>query len=182
MGAGEPVVGLSVRAMPIDLRGALERIYARHKHDVYRIALRYGGGRSDWAEDVTQDVFVSLARNIDSLDARDDLMGWLYCATTRRCLNRLETERSRARAPVRWLIALIGGEPSRPDAIVGARDAIVRALAHLDSLPPKERVAFAMFRIDQRPIEEIARTMGHTKGYVSKLISRADARLREVLT
>jgi RNA polymerase sigma-70 factor (ECF subfamily) len=78
-------------------------------------------------------------------------------------------------------LALIRDEPPRPDAIASARDAIARALVQLESLPPKERVAFAMFRIDQVPIEEIARTMGHTKGYVSKLISRAEARLREVL-
>ena len=164
----------------VDTATALERIYGRHCDDVYRIALRYGGGRREWAEDVVQDVFLVLAGKLASLDDHDALMGWLYRTTTRRCLNRLESERFRELFP-QWLQHLGLHEPSQPDAIVAARGEVDRALAALAKLPPKERVAFAMYRLDERPVLEIARTIGHSKGYVSKLITRAEARLAKVL-
>jgi RNA polymerase sigma-70 factor (ECF subfamily) len=179
MGGG-PTAELGVLALSVDLQTILERTYERHKRDVYKIALRYGGGRTDWAEDILHDVFVLLAKNLHALDAHEDLMGWLYRTTTHRCLNRLEMERFRALAPLRWFYALVFPEPTRPDAIAFAKEDIERALACIASLPPKERIAFSMFRIDQRPLREIADILGHTEGYVSKLVSRAEKRLLEV--
>ncbi|MFO0728699.1 MAG: sigma-70 family RNA polymerase sigma factor [Myxococcota bacterium] len=158
---------------------ALERLYLRHRHDVYRIALRYGGGRSGWAEDVVQDVFMRLGRALPGLEDRGALMGWLYRVTTRRCLNRLESERVRAlfrlRAPKT--------EPLAPstEAIVEAQQALAATLQTLETLPPKERVAFAMHRLDGMTMDEIGAVMGHKKSYVCRLIARAEARLREVL-
>lgn len=166
---------------PADPQVELAELYHRHRDDVVRLALRYGGGRREWAEDVVQDVFVTLARALPDLDDHRALAGWLYRVTTRRCLNRLEAERVRAVAPLAWLHALFGPEPPRPDAIAIAKSEIDRALTALATLPPKERVAFAMHRLDDRTVVEIAETMGHTKGYVSKLIARAEAQLTEVL-
>jgi RNA polymerase sigma-70 factor (ECF subfamily) len=172
---------LEGEALSLETADALERLYDRHKTDVYRIALRYGGGRADWAEDVVQDVFIALAGALPRLHDQDALMGWLYRVTTRRCLNRLQLERFRALAPLRWLGLGLGptSEPPRPDAIVSARTELDRALARLSELPPKERIAFAMYRLDGLTIPEIGRALGHTKGYVSKLIARAEARLLE---
>src|SRR5262249_43959207 len=39
-----------------------EALYRRHHRLVFRVALRYGGGNTAWAEDVTQDVFVDLLK------------------------------------------------------------------------------------------------------------------------
>jgi RNA polymerase sigma-70 factor (ECF subfamily) len=47
----------------------------------------------------------------------------------------------------------------------------------LQALPPKEQVAFCMLHIDAVPQTEIARILGYSRGYVSKLITRATARL-----
>jgi RNA polymerase sigma-70 factor, ECF subfamily len=65
------------------------------------------------------------------------------------------------------------------DALAGARDELRRAFRALDALPAKERVAFAMHTIDGLTLEEIGAVLGHTKGYVSKLVTRAQARLTQ---
>jgi RNA polymerase sigma-70 factor, ECF subfamily len=156
------------------IRERVEALYQRHKAEVFRLALRYGGGRRAWAEDVTHDVFVALLESIGRLDRDDELGGWFYRVTTRRCLHRLERERSRARALVRWLVRAVTGEGPRPDAIASARidlDAVAHAF---DRLSPKEQIAFSMYHLDGKDQLEIARVMGHSKGYVSKLLARAE--------
>lgn len=159
----------------------LEQIYRRHRVEVYRIALRYGGGRRAWAEDVVQDVFVRLAVALAGLDDRDALMGWLYRVTTRRCLHRLEHERVRAVAPLRWIAERWWGSPPQPDAIVAAKAELQQAFALLETLAPKARVAFLMHRMDGRTFEEIGEILGHSKGYICKLVSRAERKLEEGL-
>jgi RNA polymerase sigma-70 factor (ECF subfamily) len=168
-------------ALSGSLSGELERLYVLHRSDVHRIALRYGGCRTAWAEDVVQDVFLALAGALDELDERDDLMGWLFRVTTRRCLQRLERERFAAWAPIRWSYALMSSSPRPPEEIVAERGEVDRALLALSLLPPKERVAFSLIYIDGLSVDEAGRVLGHSKGYISKLVHRAEVRLAEVL-
>jgi RNA polymerase sigma-70 factor (ECF subfamily) len=157
----------------------LEALYRRHHRLVFRIALRYGKGDVSWAEDVMQDVFLDLMKALPTLNELDDLGGWLYRATTNRCFNRLRRERLLSLAPVRWLLGERQPEPRPPDALAIARDDLRRAFDALDALPIKERVAFSMYHLDGTEQEEIGRVLGHSKGYVCKLIQRAVERLGE---
>ncbi|WP_437871488.1 RNA polymerase sigma factor [Sorangium sp. So ce363] len=157
-----------------------EALYRRHHPLVYRLALRYGRGNVAWAEDVTQDVFLDLMKALATLTDRDNLEGWLYRATSNRCLNRLRRDRFLDLAPFRWLLGQDEADP-RPmlEEVAIARDDLRRAFKALGTLPPKEQVAFSMFYLDGKEQEEIGSVLGHSKGYVCKLIQRAVARLRE---
>jgi RNA polymerase sigma-70 factor, ECF subfamily len=158
----------------------VEALYRRHHHLVYRLALRYGRGDVAWAEDVTQDVFLDLMKALATLTDRDNLEGWLYRATSNRCLNRLRRDRFLALPPIRWLLGQDEADP-RPmlEEVAIARDDLRRAFKALGELPPKEQVAFSMFYLDGKEQEEIGSVLGHSKGYVCKLIQKAVARLRD---
>ncbi|MEM6291802.1 MAG: sigma-70 family RNA polymerase sigma factor [Myxococcota bacterium] len=156
----------------------VEALYVEHRELVYRLALRYGGGNPAWAEDLTQEVFVRLFDVIDDLEARDGLESWFYRVTSNRCLNRLRAERLRNSGPVRWLLGRRAPEPRDPERIVAAREGLAHAWETLATLPPKERVAFSMHYVDGKKQTEIAEILGHSKGYVSKLIKRAEDRVR----
>ena len=161
----------------------VEVLYLEHRDRVYRLALRYGGGSHAWAEDITQEVFLRLFDVVDGL--QDDgspatLEPWFYRVTTNRCLNRLRAERLRDSAPVRWLLGRRAddGQSRDPERVTAAREGLALADAVLASLPPKERVAFSMHVLDGKKQIEIAELLGHSKGYVSKLIARAEERIR----
>jgi len=49
----------------------------------------------------------------------------------------------------------------------------------LAKLPPKQRVAFCMYRLDGKEQAEIGEILGFSKSYVCKLIKRAEATIRE---
>jgi RNA polymerase sigma-70 factor (ECF subfamily) len=156
----------------------VSELYRKHHRLVFHLGLRYGQGNVAWAEDVTQEVFLSLFKVIHTLRDTSDMEGWLYRATTNRCLNRLRRDRFLALAPVRWLLGEQQPPPSPPESLAIARDDLRRVLDALGALDPKERVAFAMYYLDGKEQEEIGQVLGHTKGYVCKLIQRAVSRVR----
>lgn len=156
----------------------VEALYREHRDLVYRLALRYGGGRPAWAEDITQEVFVRLFEVLDRLEQRDGYEAWFYRVTSNRCLNRLRAERLRNSAPVRWLLGKRADQPEDMENVVSARQELEQAWKVLETLAPKERVAFSMHYIDGKRQVEIAQILGHSKGYVCKLIKRAESRVR----
>lgn len=156
----------------------VEALYVQHREFVYRLALRYGGGSHAWAEDVTQEVFLRLFDALAQLEDDRAMEPWFYRVTTNRCLNRLRSERLRNSAPVRWLLGRRNEDGRSPERVAAARQGLEQASAVLASLPPKERVAFSMHVLDGKKQIEIAEVLGHSKGYVSKLIARAEERVR----
>lgn len=60
---------------------AFNTLVTRHIEFVYNSALRQLGGAAHRAEDVTQAVFVDLARNAPKLLGRSEIIGWLYTST-----------------------------------------------------------------------------------------------------
>ncbi len=159
-------------------RPRIDALYRRYHDLVYRLALRYGRGDSAWAEDVTQEVFLRVFDVIDRLEEGDGLEGWFYRVTSNRCLNRLRRERVRNAAPVRWLLGEKARPPIDPERLTAAREGLGQAWAVLDELPPKERLAFCMVHVDGKTLVEIGEILGHTKGYICKLVKRAEARIR----
>ncbi len=153
-------------------------LYRQHRDQVYRLALRYGRGDRTWAEDVTQDVFVSLCKVIDRLEDDDALKGWFYRVATNRCLSRLRREAVANAPAVRWLLGRSAQVPDDPEAQATERRDLRRVDAVLASLPPKQRIAFCMYRLDGKEQAEIGEILGFSKSYVCKLIKRAEAKIR----
>ena len=157
----------------VDTRTRVRTLYRRHRDEVYRLALRYGQGDPTWAEDIVQDVFVTLCRKIDTLDDEADLGGWFYRVTHNRCLSGLR-RRAVAQSPaVRWLL----GRRSVPtdDRRAEHRAGLNEVFAVVDTLAPKQRLAFCMYHLDGMEQAEIGDVLGVSKSYVCKLIQRATA-------
>ncbi len=154
----------------------VERLFERHHADVYRWALRYTAGDGALAEDVVQEVFIALLKTVDRLQDHDDLARWLYRVTANRCLTVLR--RRQVRTTV--LRALRVAEPTAHvvDDRIAARDTLARVFQAMAELPPKERVVFTMLHVDGLRHTDIARALGYSKGYVSKLVKRATQHIR----
>lgn len=155
----------------VDTRTRVRELYRRHRDDVYRLALRYGQGDPAWAEDIVQDVFVTLCRKVDKLDDDADLGGWFYRVTHNRCLSRLR-RRAVAQSPaVRWLLGRRG--VAHDDQRAEHRAGLHEVFTFVDALQPKQRLAFCMYHLDGMEQAEIGEVLGVSKSYVCKLIKRA---------
>lgn len=152
-------------------------LYEREKDALFRAALRVGGGRRAFAEDVVQDVFVALLMGFDGLDHSRDLGGYLYRATMNGCLSRLRKEAVRANPVVAFLLGGTVDTAPSPDIRARLDGAQRDALDALKLLPHRERVAFCMVRLDDAPLADVALVLSCSVPTASRLVTRADALL-----
>lgn len=152
-------------------------LYERERDRLFRAALRVGGGRRAFAEDVVQDVFVNLLTGMARIDDSRDLGGYLYRATMNGCFSRLRKEAVRNNP----LVALVLGAQTSPapSADIAARldGAHREALDALKILPSRERVAFCMVRLDDAPLADVAEVLSVSVPTACKLVQRAEAAL-----
>jgi RNA polymerase sigma-70 factor (ECF subfamily) len=163
-------------ALPRDRAPArtFEDCYQSYSRDVYRIALRYGGGRRAFAEDVTQDVFVKLVQHLDEID---DVAAWLYRVAAHVAISHLRREQSLfTRARRAWSQQRQLVDPPQQESLEMGEQARA-ALARLRTLPPRERVIVCMKTLDGKTQREIAQALSLSEGYVSKLLTRAWERI-----
>jgi RNA polymerase sigma-70 factor (ECF subfamily) len=135
----------------------LEGIYREHFDFVYRKAARLGGPGID-AEEAAQEVFLVVARRLDSFDGSSLVTTWLYGIT-------LNVVRGlRRRAQVRWLfereMASTVENTLRSIDRVEVLDAHRIAYEILDKLSPKKREVFILHELEGLPCEEIAAMVG----------------------
>ena len=155
----------------------VQRLYDRHARLVHHLALRYGGGDRAWAEDVTQDVFVGLFEHARDVARAENPAGWFYRVTTNRCLTRLRRERFLDAPAVRTLLRRRARQPACPEALGIVRDDLARAFGIVAAAPPKARIAFFMYHVDGKTLDEIGLALGHSTSWVCKLIKRLEGRI-----
>ena len=164
------------RASSMGLSIDFATLYERHRDAVYRLALRYGAGRSAWAEDIVQDVFIVALEDAKFSSGKCDAAAWLYRVTTNRCLSRLKRERL-----YRMIAAVVGGaravEHRTPERAYDGSEALTALESWIDRLPATEKVVFSMHVQDDKSQVEIAAILGFSKGYVSKLLARVESKL-----
>jgi len=146
------------------------------------------------AEELTQDVFVQVFRVRHRYEPKSKLATWIYRIATNMCLNELRRPERRLKVDL-WDTR--GNEDpshepslSDPKAVSPEDGAAARELAsalerEIGALPPKQRIALLLARVDGLPYREIAEVLGCTEGAVKALLFRAThglkARLQEFL-
>jgi RNA polymerase sigma-70 factor, ECF subfamily len=149
-----------------DPRGA-EALLERHQKEVYNVALRMLGEPSA-AEDAAQDAFLRAFTRLDLYREGEPFGAWLHGIVRNRCLDIL---RSRARAAAVYPLVA----PPKPDAEADAirnleAQGVRRALSRL---PARERALLVLRYWEDRPMEEVAQTLGMTDGAARVALHRA---------
>jgi RNA polymerase sigma-70 factor (ECF subfamily) len=148
-------------------------------------------GYESRAEEITQDVFVQVFRFRHRYRPESRLSTWVFTIATNLCLNEL-------RRPERQLrVDLWEPHPDEPEVREGpplpdpaavspeqgaASLEMIRALeAAVAALPPKQRAALLLSRLDGMAYRDVAEVLGTTEGAVKALLFRATHGLRDRL-
>jgi len=157
--------------------GSFDLLYAEEAPHVFAWAMRYARGRRAWAEDLTHEVFVRAWEHRAWL-REDDVRGWLFRVTQNAAFSALRRESTVASRAWQAVMGTLGRESApTPEALLEGRQAVGAATAAIDALPGQERVVMTLRALDELSQREIAQLLSLSEGYVSKLLSRARARL-----
>ena len=132
-------------------RVLFRREYARVNATVYRIV---GSARD--ADDLVQETFIAVFRGLARFRGDSKLSTWIDRIAVRVVFHRIREERGKTSVPLD-VVGDVEGAGGSMDAQAHARDGLRRLYATLAELSPESRTAFALFAIDGRSIEEVAK-------------------------
>jgi RNA polymerase sigma factor (sigma-70 family) len=156
---------------------AFATLVERHINLVYSVALRHVGNPHH-AEEITQAVFVILARKSGQIRRSVVLPGWLYHAARLTAANFLRSETQRAR---REQEAYMQSNPNEtePEVWLQLAPLLDRAMAGLGE---KDRDAVVLRFFEDKKMHEVGTALGMSEEAAKKRTARAVEKLRRFFT
>jgi RNA polymerase sigma-70 factor (ECF subfamily) len=160
---------------------AFETLYRAFHVPLWRFAYYYTESR-EVAEDVVQDVFVSLWDRREQLTIRESLEVYLYTAVKHRALDlirRDQTARRIARIEGNERVAGVAIEQTEQQQ---DHEEVHQVIQHvLASMPTQRRKILTMRWIDGLKYDEIAQILGMSLSAVKMQVKRGSEQLRPLL-
>lgn len=156
---------------------AFRELVHRYLDLVYTTALRQVGGNAANAADVSQSVFIELARQSSRLISHPTLTGWIYTATLRMAAHYVRDEIRRQRraqeAHVQYLLQCEAAEVELDwSRLRPVLDHAMMALGEID------RLAVLLRHFERRPLAEVGACLGLSDNAARMRVDRALDKLR----
>lgn len=168
---------------------AFNELVTAYEQRVFALVQRMIGDRAE-AEDLAQEVFVTVFKSIGTFRGDSKLSTWLYRVTTNHCKNRIKYlarrhDRSQDELDENAGSVAEAGPPGpmrRPDrAVEGAQMEKVLQEA-INSLDEDHRAVVILREVEDLSIEEICEITGLPDGTVKSRLHRARLALRKKIT
>lgn len=171
---------------------AFKELVESHRDVVFNLTFRMLGNRAE-AEDVAQEVFITVFKTIDSFREESKFSTWLYRVTVNHCKNRIkylarrhdrdrdeldETKPAGDAAPGATGVPVVARRPDR--ALEGAQLEKLMQDA-IGALDDEHRVLVVLRDVEDLSIEEICEITGLPDGTVKSRLHRARLVLRKKL-
>jgi len=167
-------------ALAVDRTRALGALYDRHAGLVYGLAMKILGSQPE-AEDLTQEIFLSLCGKCDYDPARGTLSAFLVTLTRSRAIDRIRARGRKAR-----LLDTLGQEPITDEPLspldeISQGECTERVRAALAALPQTQRRVLELAYYRGLSQTEIAAELDTPLGTVKSWARRGLFSLRESL-
>lgn len=154
---------------------AFERLYRAHHARVFSLALRMAGPQ--WAEDLTQEVFIRAWKKLGTFRQEASFGTWLHRLAVNLILSRRETLKKREQRQLPAGGVVLERTASRRESPGLALD----IEAAIQRLPNRAKEVFVLYEIQGYPHAEIGEMMGISAGTSKSQLHRARMILREHL-
>ena len=160
----------AVRSEPDRVKDTLVR---RYRQPVHEFLKRQGLSHED-AEDLTQEIFLRLHRNLDKFDPQYPFMPWFRTLATHVCINW-----KKAQPKAASLDAMEVDPAGAPGD--GPRDPSALLQREIEKLPPEYKMVLTYLYFQGLSIADIADAMHIPPGTVKTWLFRAREHLKEKL-
>lgn len=184
-----------VRRLAEGDRAAFERVYRQHNAALIRVATGIVKSRAS-AEEVAQDTWLAVLRNIGSFEGRSSLAGWIFTILVNRA-------RSRAKRDGRVVSFDEGGEDNgleaafdgrghwkdapglweelTPERILAGRNVMDHVAAAIEALPAGQRAVMVLRAQEGLEAAEVCAILDISEGNMRVLLHRARLAVRAAL-
>jgi RNA polymerase sigma-70 factor (ECF subfamily) len=168
---------------------SFDELFERYGSMVYSLALQILGDREE-ALDVSQEVFLTIYRKMDSFRGESSIKTWIYCIAVHRAVNRLRwwnrlrrrgtvsLEEHLSKGPNRELSSNMKSDVQTPEDALLVQEKHAEIERMLQDLPLQQRIAVIMRDIEGLSYEEIAESMKVSLGTVKSRIARGRETLK----
>jgi RNA polymerase sigma-70 factor (ECF subfamily) len=175
-------LGLAVPAIETpaaERRRRLDDLFKEHASYVARLAFRLLG-REEEVDDIVQDVFITLFRNLEKIRQSESLRAWLGTTTVRTVRRRLRVRRMgfllRRKDQVDPM-ELKGSGASGED-----RAALWNVHLALERVGVEARIAWVFRYLEQESVDDVARLCGCSRSTAKRRIADAHQAVRRALS
>lgn len=157
----------------------LDELFKQHAAYIARIAFRLLG-REDEVDDIVQDVFITLFRNLEKIRQSESLRSWLATTTVRMVRRRLRVRR------IGFL--LLGKDHVDPGELRGSgtsgedRAALWNIHRALERVGVNARIAWVLRYLEQESVDEVARLCGCSRSTAKRRIGAAHRVVKRALS
>lgn len=142
------------------------------------------------AEDIAQDVFIEVYRNVQQFRADSKLSTWLYRIAVNRSLNHIRNNKKHRwfqlgndseEAKNKQVLKLKTAESDEPEYNLENKQRALILKQAIDGLPNSQKVAFTLNKYEELSYQEIAEVMDLSVASVESLLFRAKKGLQKKL-
>ncbi len=165
-----------------------EELYNEHKNLVYNLALQYVQNTED-AEEITQDVFVSVYEKLDAFRQESKHSTWLYRITINKSLDFLKAKKRQKRFS--FFTSLFHEETgeekhqisdfNHPGIMIEEKEQLKKLFALINGLPDNQKTALILMKIEEKSQVETGEIMNMSPKAVESLVQRAKSNLAKKL-
>jgi RNA polymerase sigma factor (sigma-70 family) len=141
------------------------------------------------AEDITQEVFVTIFKSILSFNEQSSLSTWIYRIAVNKCLDHL---RAQSRRRKNGFFSMLFDKDNtgamhekahfeHPGILLEQKENARYLFEAIETLPPNQKTVFVLAHIEELPQKEISDIMNMSLKAVESLLQRAKANLRKKL-
>ena len=159
---------------------AFNKIASKYQKNIYWLARRMLGNHLD-ADEITQEVLITIYRKLHSFKFNSSLFTWIYKITSTRSINLLNKKK------MRRFISLEDTNPSE----FTSRDVIINRIENKEKLekldevlmkiPIKQRQVFIMRQLEELSYEEISKIVGKSIGGLKANYHHALKKIMEMM-
>lgn len=158
-----------------DSNRQMEEIVREHADMVYRLALVHMKKTQD-AEDIFQEVFVRLVKNLDKLKSDEHIKAWLIRVTINCCKSQFGRAFRQHETPIEQELLQ---ERIEAEEIESDSDNIVYEL--VQKLPDKYRTVIHLFYFEELSVKEISGVLKKQESTIKSQLSRGREKLKVLL-
>ena len=173
--------------LSLEDKGTFYYLVKRYESKLLRYINRLTNIRAEEAEDILQDVFIKVYRNLNGFDQSLSFSSWIYRIAHNEIINYYHRNKRRAAATAsdenvdefRSLSEIINEDPDSHEQFI-ERERALKIREILNELPEKYREALILFFLEEMSYNEISDILRKPPGTVATLINRGKKKFKKI--